>query len=310
MSRLLSSLPPLASLRAFDAVARFGSVKHASESLHLTPSAISHQIRALETHFGLQLLRRNGRNVALTETGELYARAIMRGFNELLRASDLLDARRRDKVIRVSVTPTFATLAALPHIGKFRAAHRDFELRIEARNTAVDLEWDLLDAAVQVGEAPFEDLGAQRLLQSRLIPCIAPALLAKSGSRLKAGDLAKMPLIEFAAAPGIWRAWFEQNAPGQAEIEPELLGDSLLVALQMAVAGMGVLLAPFPLVSPMVANGSLKALTQWGAMRNSMRDFYFTYRKADGSSEKIKAVQKWLKLVVKQLEAESAKLGI
>jgi LysR family glycine cleavage system transcriptional activator len=87
-------------------------------------------------------------------------------------------------------------------------------------------------------------------------------------------------------------------------------GDSLLVALQMAMSGQGVLLAPFPLVFPLVANGSLKALTKWGSMKVSHRDFYFTHRRVDRPSDKIKAVQRWLKQVAAQLEAGATALGI
>ena len=75
MSNAQLSLPPLASLRAFEAVARSGSVKLASESLNLTPSAISHQIRTLEAHFGVQLVQRSGRGISLTESGAIYATA-------------------------------------------------------------------------------------------------------------------------------------------------------------------------------------------------------------------------------------------
>ena len=132
MSNAQLSLPPLASLRAFEAVARSGSVKLASESLNLTPSAISHQIRTLEAHFGVQLVQRSGRGIALTESGAIYATAVLNAFSELFRAGDLLDDRKRGRIVRVSVTPTFAMLAALPHLEKFRVDNPG--LRSEARS--------------------------------------------------------------------------------------------------------------------------------------------------------------------------------
>lgn len=307
---MIQPLPPLASLRAFDAVARLGSVKAASDSLRLTPSAISHQIRALETHFGLQLVKRSGRNLVLTDVGALYAGAIVRGFNEFIRASELLDAKRRDKVVRLSVTPTFAMLAALPNIDTFRASNPQLELRLETSNSAVDFERDTIDAAVQLGPPPFEGLIGHRLLHSRLIPCAAPAALAKLGPVHSAGDLVKLSCIDIGTAPDTWAVWFERNAPELSRTEPAMSGDSLLVALQMAMSGQGVLLAPFPLVFPLVANGSLKALTKWGSMKVSNRDFYFTHRRVDRPSDKIKAVQRWLKQVAAQLEAGATALGI
>ncbi len=303
------TLPPLASLRAFDAVARLGSVKAASDSLSLTPSAISHQIRSLETHFGLQLVMRSGRNLVLTDVGAIYARAIIRGFNELVRANELLNTKRRDKIVRLSVTPTFAMLAALPNIDKFHTSNPELVLRLETSNSAVDFERDTLDAAVQLGPPPFEGLVGHRLLHSRLIPCVAPAVLEKFGPVRRASDLIKLSCIDVSTAPGSWNAWFQKNAP-ELSTEPAMSGDSLLMALQMAMSGRGVLLAPFPLVSPLVANGSLKALTKWGSMKVVLRDFYFTHRRVDKPTDKIKAVQKWLRLVAAQLETDAEALGI
>jgi LysR family transcriptional regulator, glycine cleavage system transcriptional activator len=304
------ALPPLASLRAFEAIARFGSVKLASESLNLTPSAISHQLRALEAHFGVQLVERNGRNIALTESGAVYAAAVLNAFNELFRASDLLDVRKRDRVVRVSVTPTFAMLAALPHLEQFRKASSNLDLRLEARNTTVDFAKDGIDAAVQLGTPPVPGLIFHRLLRSRVAPCAAPIFLERFGPISTVRDLSRLPLIEFSTVPNSWRAWFQVNDPDLSSVEPELLGDSLLTALQMARSGMGVILAPFPLVSPMITSGALKALTLWPSFKLGSRDFYFTYRKVHEASSRIKAVHKWLKVIARDLEAESAMLGI
>jgi LysR family transcriptional regulator, glycine cleavage system transcriptional activator len=304
------ALPPLTSLRAFEAIARFGSVKLAAESLNLTPSAVSHQIRALEAHFGVQLVERKGRNIALTESGAVYAASVLNAFNELFRASDVLGVRQHDRVVRVSVTPTFAMLAALPNLERFRKASSKFDLRLEARNTTVDFAKDDIDAAVQLGTPPVPGLTFHRLLRSRAVPCAASNLLERFGPVSTVKDLRKLPLIEFSTVPNSWRAWFQANDPDLPTIEPELLGDSLLTALQMARSGMGVILAPFPLVSPMIASGALKALTLWPSFKMDSRDFYFTYRKLHETSSRIKAVHQWLKVIARDLEAESAMLGI
>jgi LysR family glycine cleavage system transcriptional activator len=119
-----------------------------------------------------------------------------------------------------------------------------------------------------------------------------------------------MPLIKINAVPDGWQRWFSEVEPQLASTEPELIGDSLLTGIQMARSAMGVILAPFPLVSPMVTSGALSVVKLWGSVDMGQRDFYFTYRKVDASSEKIKAVHKWLKVIAKNLEAESARLGI
>jgi len=310
MSNAPSALPPLASLRAFEALARSGSVKLASESLNLTPSAITHQIRTLEAHFGIQLVQRSGRNIELTENGAIYASAVLSAFNELFRASDLLEDRKRGPIVRVSVTPTFAMLAALPHLKRFRVDNPGLDLRLEAKNTLADFERDNIDAAVQFGEPPFGGLTYHRLLRSRAAPCADPQLLDRFGPIQHPKDLTKLPLIKVATAPDLWQRWFEEYEPQVATKEPDLVGDSLLTAIQMARSSMGVVLAPFPLIAPLVSSGALTLIAHWGSKSMALRDFYFTHRKVDGSSEKIKAVHKWLKVVAKALETDARKLGI
>jgi LysR family transcriptional regulator, glycine cleavage system transcriptional activator len=310
MSNPHLSLPPLASLRAFEAVARSGSVKLASESLNLTPSAISHQIRTLEAHFGVQLVQRSGRGIALTESGAIYATALMNAFSELFRAGDLLDDRKRGRIVRVSVTPTFAMLAALPHLEKFRVDNPGLDLRLEANNSPVDFERDNVNAAVQLGEPPFNGLAFHRLFKSRAAPCAEQKLLERFGPIRTPHDLARMPLIKFNTAPDSWQSWFGEKEPELASREPDLVGDSLLTGIQMARSGMGVILAPFPLSSPMVTSGALSVVKLWDPLQMGARDFYFTYRKVDASSVKIKAVHKWLKAIARDLEAEAAALGI
>jgi LysR family glycine cleavage system transcriptional activator len=310
MSNAQLSLPPLASLRAFEAVARSGSVKLASESLNLTPSAISHQIRTLEAHFGVQLVQRSGRGIALTESGAIYATAVLNAFSELFRAGDLLDDRKRGRIVRVSVTPTFAMLAALPHLEQFRVDNPGLDLRLEANNSPVDFERDNVNAAVQLGEPPFNGLAFHRLFKSRVAPCAEQKLLERFEPIRRSHDLAKMPLIKFNTAPDSWQRWFSEMEPELASREPDLISDSLLTGMQMARSGMGVILAPFPLASPMVTSGALSVVKLWGSLQLGLRDFYFTYRKVDASSEKIKAVHKWLKVIARDLEAEAATLGI
>jgi LysR family transcriptional regulator, glycine cleavage system transcriptional activator len=310
MSNAQLSLPPLASLRAFEAVARSGSVKLASESLNLTPSAISHQIRTLEAHFGVQLVQRSGRGIVLTESGAIYATAVMNAFSELFRAGDLLDDRKRGRIVRVSVTPTFAMLAALPYLEKFRVDNPALDLRLEANNSPVDFERDNVNAAVQLGEPPFNGLGFHRLFKSRVAPCAEQKLLERFEPIQRSHDLAKMPLIKFNTAPDSWQRWFEEMEPELASREPDLISDSLLTGIQMARSGMGVILAPFPLASPMVTSGALSVVKLWGSLQTGLRDFYFTYRKVDASSEKIKAIYKWLKVIARDLEAEATTLGI
>jgi LysR family glycine cleavage system transcriptional activator len=309
MQKSTSSLPPLASLRAFEAVSRLGSVRIASEFLKVTPSAISHQLRVLEGHFGVQLIKLTGRTISLTAEGAIYAPIVIRAFSELFRANELLERRQRDPLIRVSVTPTFATLAALPHLEAFRVANPHVDLRLEARNTTLDFERELIDAAVCVGNPPFPGLSSHRLFWSKMMPLAHPKLWKKFEPIETAKDLARMPLIEFNTAAAFWQKWFAVIDPTIRADEPYLSSDSLLTAIQMAEAGMGVILAPFPLIVSKVINGALCPSTMNPRTSPSEMDFYFVYQSVNEGSPKIRIIHRWLKGIAKNLETEAQKTG-
>jgi len=312
MQRSSSSLPPLASLRAFEAVSRLSSVKLASEYLNVTPSAISHQLRALEAHLGVQLIQIKGRRIRLTEEGAIYAPAITQVFSDLFRANVLLEGRRDDSLVHVSTTPTFALLAALPHLDSFAKANPKIELRLETRNTNLDFDVDEFDAAVCVGRPPCPGLFAHRLSNSRMVPLAHPKLWEKFAPIKTAGDIARMPLIDFCGTPILWHRWLQDADPTRdtSKDHPYLISDSLLTAIQMAESGMGVILGPSPLIAPKVMAGPLRASPHRFTSIKTGNDFYFVCRTAIEESSKVKAVQKWLISISKKLELEAGRLGI
>jgi len=114
MHRLRSPLPPLSTLRPFEAAVRLGSFKAAAEELHLTQSAISHQINSLEKHFQTKLFARQGNRLIPTKEGTAYGTAVARSLAELSNAGNSFLKEDRSKVLRVTATPTFAMFAALP----------------------------------------------------------------------------------------------------------------------------------------------------------------------------------------------------
>lgn len=295
------SLPPLATLRAFEAAVRLGTFKMAAEELGLTQSAISHQIKSLESHFQTKLFARQGNRVFATAEGSAYGAAVLKVFSELSRAGETLLRDGRQEIVRVSASPSFAAFAALPHIQKFKALNSDFDLRLEARNTRVDFDTEVVDAAIQVGNPPFPGLTAHRLFRTKLAPLAHPALCNEFPPVKTARDLAKMPLIELSNIPGLWERWFLASDNRVKAPEPSVTSDSLLAAIQMAESGVGVVLAPFPLAFSVVATGRLRALFP-PTLPMDRPDFHLVYRKDDATTDKIKVLRKWLKAVVAELE--------
>lgn len=301
MRRSRPTIPPLSALRAFEAAVRLGTFKAAAEDLRLTQSAISHQIAALEAHYGARLFTREGNRVVLTKDGALYGNSVLKAFSELARAGDVFLHRKSRDIVRVSASPSFATFAALPRLEAFKLANKSLDLRIEARNTNVDFETESIDAAIQVGNPPFRGLKAHRLFRSRLAPLAHPALCKEYAPLRTARHLARMPLIELNNFPGMWESWFAKTDPKIKLKELTLSSDSLLAAIQMAESGIGVVLAPFPLTASAVTSGRLKAIFR-PSFPMDENDFYLVYRKEEVNSLKIKVIQKWLKEVIADLE--------
>jgi LysR family glycine cleavage system transcriptional activator len=305
MQRSRSSLPPLSTLRAFEAAVRLGSFKAAAEDLRLTQSAISHQVHSLEAHFRRKLFMRVGNRLALTKQGEAYGASILKAFAEMSRAGESLMGGSRGEIVRVSASPSFAAFGALPHIEVLKAINTSLELRIEARNTSVDFDTESIDAAVQVAVPTQRGLNAHRICRSRLAPLARQDLCARYAPVKTERDIAGLPLIELNNVPGLWEHWFAQANAGVKVPDLNLSSDSLLAALQMAEAGVGVVLGPLPLVAPLVLSGRLNVLLPPRLLPEAP-DFHLVYRKEDASTSRIKSIRRWLKEIVASLEHQAA----
>ena len=120
---MVERLPPLIAVRYFEAAARHLSFTKAAQELHVTHSAISHQIKALEEWLGVPLFRRLNRSLMLTEAGQAYARPVRESLEKLGEASRALRAREQTGTLTVSVMPSFAAKFLVPRLGSFRRAH-------------------------------------------------------------------------------------------------------------------------------------------------------------------------------------------
>lgn len=247
----------------------------------------------------------------MTGEGAIFAPPIIEAFSHLFRANELLDGLRKDPVVHVVTTPTFAMLAALPHLEDFQKANPKLDLRLEARNTSPTSDVELFDAAVCVGSPPFEGLSAYRLFNSRLVPLAHQKLWDKFAPIKATSDIARMPLIDFRGTPVLWHNWLRESDAtcGTEKDEPYLVSDSLLTAIQMAESGMGVILAPLPLLAPRILSGTLCAPSSQFFNFKGGGDFYFVCGSTVEDSLKVRAVYKWLVGVAEKLELEAKQLG-
>src|SRR5436853_2819717 len=125
-------LPPLNALRAFEAIARHLSFAKAADELHVTPAALSHQIRALEQQLGLELLHRRTRAIELTDTGRLIYPGVHAGFESVRNALGQLERAREGNILVIAATPGLVAKWLIPRLWRFLRAYTDIDARVSA----------------------------------------------------------------------------------------------------------------------------------------------------------------------------------
>lgn len=254
-------LPPLLSLRAFEAAAAHLSFQRAAQELSVTPSAISHQVRALEESLGQPLFRRLTRQLALTPAGQRLFDDLRTGFDLLEVGVDRLRRPSASQAVTLSTNTAFAARWVLPRMDAFRKACPGVELRLHASDALVDLARGEADIAVRSGNGNWPGLVSRALMPERYAPLCSPMLGLKA-----AADLPKHRLIHCdwqpqALAPAVWPRWFREAgiAPprGRAMKASGLSFSDETHAMLAALAGHGVALLSLTLSAEELRSGAL-----------------------------------------------------
>jgi LysR family glycine cleavage system transcriptional activator len=240
------SPPPLTALRTFESAARLGSFTRAARELHVTPAAVSHQIRSLERYLGVSLFRRTTRRLVLTEQAGAAAESLRDAFQRLGQGVDLLRSSGRSGTLAVGATPAFATRWLVNRLPRFGRLHPRIQLHIKASPSPVDFDEDEVDVAIRIGRGSFEGVVAVPLFNEWVAPVASPVFLRQHPLRRPA-DLAKSELLHDssmrrAGRPHGWQEWFRSAGVPQAEIGSGTHFDDGHLALQAAAAGGGVAL--------------------------------------------------------------------
>ncbi|GHD63268.1 LysR family transcriptional regulator [Thalassobaculum fulvum] len=255
-------LPSLNALRAFEAVARLGSLTRAAAELHVTPSAVRHQIRALEEDLGRTLLRRSGNALVPTEAANGALGHLRRAFDALADANRSLRSPARAPVLRVSAVPSFISAWLIPRLDAFHARHPEVTVQVDTNPQLTDFAREGVDLAVRYGLGGYPGLFECRLFSERYFPVCAPRLLDGPEPLAEPADLARHTLLHDAVRPRVgwpvWRDWLD--AAGVLErVDPDsgTHYTMSMFAYQAAVAGQGVALGTTVLAMDLLAAGYL-----------------------------------------------------
>jgi LysR family glycine cleavage system transcriptional activator len=254
-------LPPLNALRAFEAVARHLSMARAADELHVTPAAISQQVKLLEGYLGVTLFRR-GRTLALSDGARDVLPMLSDAFDRLERAAQSLHAMSGTGPLVVSTPPAFAARWLVPRLDDFQNRHPEIDLRLLASRRLVDFATEDVDLAIRFGTGNYPGLLVERLMPETIVPVAAPALAARITSP---ADIARSTLlsdewhIDNRVFPD-WETWLASlDVTPEAPLRIQRFGDANLT-IQAAVAGLGVALAWHSLVAGELARGGLVRL--------------------------------------------------
>ncbi len=237
--------PSPTTLRTFAVAGRLQSFRDAAAELHVTASAVSHQVRLLEEWVGAPLFRRTTRKVELTPLGALLSEAIGKSLAQIERALDEARANSVDDRLRVSALPLFSNTWLVPRLASFERLWPGLRIELQTVNDVVDLSAGEADVGIRNAPASESGLVRRRLIEVEAVPLCAPSIAANVDGP---ADLPRHTLIEHSARPDGWREWFA--AMGHPDLVPKrtLSIDNLPSAISAAIEGAGVMLGLSPFV--------------------------------------------------------------
>ena len=284
-------LPPLHALRVFEAAARHASFTRAAQELHVTQTAVSHQMRALEAHLGMRLFVRLPRRLVLTVEGQAYAAQLRRVFDRIADATAALHARPRREVLAVTSLPSFTACWLLPRLSGFVAAHPQIDLRVVSTERPLDFSRESVDLGIRWGYGRYLGLRTEKLMDDEIFPVCSPRLRRRRPRLRTPADLRHHVLLHDDSSDG-WRRWLRAaGAPGVEAERGHLFNDGHLM-LEAAVAGLGVALARRVLVERELREGRLVRLFDLALPADPA--YYLVTSEQSAQLPRVQAFRAWL----------------
>jgi LysR family glycine cleavage system transcriptional activator len=250
-------LPPLSSLRVFEAAGRHQSFKLAAAELNVTPSAVSHGIVGLERTLGVELFVRQPGRLSLTQAGADYLPYVSEALSLVAIGTQRLPRNRANRTIAVTCAPTLASRWLLPRMHDFSHRWPNISIAVDTSRRQVGFPVDGFDFAIRMSRTPAAGAGWTRLFGEQLVPVCSPGYLDTLIDRTGTVDLRRATFIHVVSASEDWQAWLDRRGITGIEFERGLSFDMIQLAFEAAVRGFGVALGRRPLVDRDLASGAL-----------------------------------------------------
>lgn len=264
---------PLNALRTFEAAARHLSFRRAAEELHVTPAAVSQQVKTLEDQLGVRLFHRLNRGLALTESGRAGLVLLREGFEQLGEGMRRMREADTSSTLNVWMAPSFAAKWLMPRLDRFVERHPTIELSVHASEEFIDsstsrveltverMQTEGIDVAIRFGRGHYPYCRVEKLMSAVVLPLCSPMLLADAHKPLsRPEDLAQHTLLHddtpYEGRPD-WAGWFAAAGITGVDARRGLRFNSALLALAAAVDGRGVALSIEQLAADDIDHGRL-----------------------------------------------------
>jgi len=286
-------LPPLNALRAFEATARLNSVSQAAEQLHVTHGAVSRQLKALEEHLGISLFSKDGRGLKLTDAGIRLRDASGEAFDRLRVVCAELSKSSADAPFVLGCSGSLLARWFIPRLGRLNADLPDLRLHLSAGEGDLDPRRPGLDALLVFAEPPWSaDMQVFELVSERIGPVMSPRFERfESLKTAPVHSLTQELLLQTTSRPQAWPSWAQQNGIDPHNLKYGQDFEHLYYLLEAASAGLGIAIAPEPLVADDLKAGRLAA--PWGFSETPAQlALWIPKRAADGRAQQL---AQWLK---------------
>ena len=288
---------PLNALRVFEAVATRLNFGEAAEALHVTPAAVSQQIKTLEDYLQTPLFRRDGRKVQLTAEGSRLLPGIRQGLDQLESTLQRLRRDRQSGGINISTLASFSARWLMPRLGEFRSLHPDIELRIHTSPDAVDFARTDFHAAVRFGLGGYGDLRTERIMGDWLVVVATPSVIEKYGMLPITGDLSQYPLIHGDELD--WTNWSTGDTRSMSALRGAFI-DEPVSMLTACMAGMGYALSRWTIAYSDLKAGRLGLASEH--ILPHQFSYYFVCPEDYATFPKVAALRDWLLVQGRQFE--------
>lgn len=285
-------LPPLSSINGFESAARNLSHRAAAEELNLTHPAISHQIKNLEDHLGVKLFKRDGRNVILSDEGELFYPYVLEALKQLVKGVAEVKRAADSSQLKIQTYVTLSIRWLARRLPAFHAAYPNIDVQL----ATYAADWDFDDESADVGiiyceATPSDKYHWLPLFDYCLYPVCSPELMG-STQTVSLEDLQQLPLIAVETEVDHWKKWFRSAGLAVESIDPHLSVDTKAVAIEMALDGEGMVLVNGPFVEDDLRLGRLVKPFQHQATLPGA--WGMICRKEDSENPNIQHFSKWL----------------